>query len=223
MRRFVTAAKETNLISLPKVWLSPQIRLHQACNTSLSPIPHWFQTATRRPDWFARRHLPVSQNPHLGITSTPYLIRQTSTGDPSCIWKEAKKNRTGGGRGGWVTLSGPQLRPWHLCPHSRHSLANNWVCWLECPLLGSIWKALPASPSEKLVFLHILDWSTPRKSVKCVLSLEWQQLNMSYTRSLEGLMLKPELQYSGHPRQRTANLTYLSYWELAILTIMFQK
>ena len=29
---------------------------------------------------------------------------------------------------------------------------------------------------------------------------------MSYTRSLEGLMLKPELQYSGHPRQRTDSL-----------------
>ena len=33
-----------------------------------------------------------------------------------------------------------------------------------------------------------------------------QQLNMSHTRSLEGLMLKLKLQYFGHPMQRTDSL-----------------
>ena len=33
-----------------------------------------------------------------------------------------------------------------------------------------------------------------------------QQLNMSYTRSLEGLMLKLKLQYFGHPMQTTDSL-----------------
>lgn len=113
------------------------------------------------PDWAINQkatllmcHLPIRQNPHLGMASTSSPSRQTSLGISPTYGRMMRNTELEQREAESHSAPGLQLRA-----HSRYSLAKGTLVpesLGQNDLFLGWYSVLPTSPSEKLLFLSYL-------------------------------------------------------------------